>query len=356
MVNISGSSINTSAAQIGVNAVEISTSATSQIVDAVWDEVLTGATHNVASSAGRRLRQLASQVVWDGIAQGAGINGNQIQLDTGASSVNGEYDPSLIAIVNGTGAGQCRLILEYSGSARMATVDRDWKVAPSTDSEFIIYAHPGREHVNEGLAQAGATSTITLNANASSLDDNYIGQLVFLRSGTGQDQVRMVIAYNGTTKVATVSEPWGVIPDTTSAYVMLPTHIHEPSEIATAVAADILITPANKLDTDTLGGVNIGKVYSVSAAAQKLSISAPTMITGIVTSAAFAPTTTQFECADITDAGVDFYKYRTAIVTSGNINRQARNITAYSKVGSNGRFTVDAFTEALAHGDSIIIV
>lgn len=205
------------------------------LVDLVWDEPLTGATHNVANSSGRRLRQLASIIVWDGTAQGAGANGNQIILDSGASSFNGSYDPSLIAIVNGTGAGQCRLILDYVGSTRTATVDRTWRVNPDNTSEFIIYADAGREHVNEGLAQGGTTNTITLNSTASSTNDEYVGQLVFIRSGLGEDQVGLVTAYNGTTKVATVARNWATIPNTTSAYVMLPNHIHDLDEISTSV-------------------------------------------------------------------------------------------------------------------------
>lgn len=204
-------------------------------VDAIWDEVLTGATHNVTSSSGRRLRQIASQVVHDGTAQGAGADSNQIQLDAGASALDGAYDPSVIAIVGGTGSGQCRLIFQYNGTTKMATVDRNWKVNPDNTSEFIIFANPGREHVNEGLAQAGGASSVTLNTNASPYDNAYVGQIIFLRSGTGQDQVRLVSAYNGTTKVATVSEPWDAVPDTTTAYVMLPAHIHEISEIADGV-------------------------------------------------------------------------------------------------------------------------
>lgn len=228
----------------------VSSGSIDDIADSVWDEILTGATHNIPTSAGRRLRQIASQVVWDGIAQGAGTDNNQIRLDTDASSVDGAYDPALIAIIAGTGAGQCRLILQYEGSTRMATVDRGWKVQPDDTSEFIIYADPGREHVNEGLAQAGGPDTITLNASASSLDDNYINQLVFIRSGTGEDQVRRVTDYNGTTKVATVSPAWGTQPDTTSAYVMLAATLPDLSAFALESSVQSAITLIGNIPDD----------------------------------------------------------------------------------------------------------
>jgi hypothetical protein len=192
------------------------------VPDTVWDELLTGATHNIATSAGRRLRQIAENIITDGIAQGAGTGSNQIQLATDASSVSGAYDPSVVSIVSGTGAGQCRAILEYDGSTRTATVNRDWKVLPNATSEYIITPFVDIYSVNEGLIRAATTNTVQLNALASTLNGAYVGQAVFLVSGTGQDQAGLVIAYNGTTQTATIDGTWGTIPDTTTAYVMIP--------------------------------------------------------------------------------------------------------------------------------------
>lgn len=192
------------------------------LVDNVWDEILSGSAHNISSSAGRRLRQAGSVAIREETAQGSGTGNNQIQLDTGASAVDGAYDPAVIAIIEGTGTGQSRLILEYDGSTKMATVDRNWKVNPDATSVYQILANPGREHVNEGLAQAGASDTITLNTLASDQDDVYNGQAVFIRSGTGEDQINLVDDYDGTTKIATMHDPWAVAPDSTSGYVMLP--------------------------------------------------------------------------------------------------------------------------------------
>lgn len=210
------------------------------VVDANWDEVLTGATHNIATSAGRRLRELASSVIYTGTV--ASSTGNTVVLDSGASSADGAYDPALILITSGTGVGQTRLILQYTGATRTAVIDRDWKVNPALNDEFAIIADAGREHVNEGLAQTGSTaSTIKLNALASSEDDAYIGQRVFIRSGTGQDQARRVASYNGTTKVATMTRDWDVTPDATSAYVILPTGAITDTDIANAVPTVVQI-------------------------------------------------------------------------------------------------------------------
>lgn len=232
------------------------------VADAVWDEPLTGASHNLPTSAGRRLRQLTTTVIHEGTAVSGGTNGNQIQLDGDASTVDDTYDPALIAITGGAGVGQCRMILQYEGLTRTATVDRNWKIIPDDTSEFIILADSGREHVNEGLAQGGTSDTITLNALAKDADNSYVGQTVFIRSGTGDDQARMVIAYNGATRVATVERGWDTIPDTTSAYVMLPNHIHLTTEIADAILRRGVVHVENEADAHSLAAIILATLES----------------------------------------------------------------------------------------------
>lgn len=205
------------------------------ISKAVWDEVLDEDTHNVTESAGRRLRQTSGMILFEGIAAGAGIGNNQIQLGTGASSVNGSYDPSLVVLTGGTGAGQARLIYQYDGATKTATLDRNWKVNPDNTTRVIIYGNPGREHVNEGLIQAATADTVTLNSAASNQDDAYVRQTIFVRSGTGDDQVRLIMSYDGTTKIATIDDAWETIPDSTSGYVILPSRNPSPDSIAESV-------------------------------------------------------------------------------------------------------------------------
>jgi hypothetical protein len=210
---------------------------------------------------------VTSLVIHHDVAQGPGTGSNQIQLAASASAVDGAYDPSMIYIFDGTGAGQSRLIYEYDGTTKMATVDRNWKVLPDLTSKYRIIANPGREHVNEGLAQGGTSTTITLNALASSQDNAYTGQSVFIRSGTGEDQVGVVGTYDGTTKVATLADgrTWSTIPDTTSGYAMIPMHVHPISEIKTGVDQalnDSIIAKIlqNKKVTYKAGGPNGGKM------------------------------------------------------------------------------------------------
>jgi len=153
---------------------------------------------------------------------GTANTSTRIELDSNASSVDGAYDPAEINIVDGTGSGQSRQIWEYDGTNKYAYVNRDWKVTPDNTSVYRIRFHSGDHHVNEGVAQGGTNNTITLNILADSQNNIYLGQCICIMAGTGTDQARMVITYNGTTKVATVDADWIVNPDTTSVYAMIP--------------------------------------------------------------------------------------------------------------------------------------
>ena len=78
-----------------------------------------------------------------------------------------------------------------------------------------------------GTAQAGASSTITLDAGASSVANSYVGDLIYLYGGTGggargTGQHRTVVAYNTSTKVATVDRAWATNPDSTTLFIILP--------------------------------------------------------------------------------------------------------------------------------------
>jgi hypothetical protein len=70
-------------------------------------------------------------------------------------------------------------------------------------------------------AQAGAASSITLNAGASATTNFYLGKLIEITSGTGAGQTATVTAYDGTTKVATVGVAWATAPDATSVFRIL---------------------------------------------------------------------------------------------------------------------------------------
>jgi hypothetical protein len=78
----------------------------------------------------------------------------------------------------------------------------------------------GAESVTSGTAVAAATASITLAAGASGDDGAYDGMWILITSGTGLGQLRVIAGYVGATKVASLTESWKIIPDTSSQYVV----------------------------------------------------------------------------------------------------------------------------------------
>jgi hypothetical protein len=96
-----------------------------------------------------------------------------------------------------------------------------------------------------GTAQSGAAGTITLQASATSVVDAFKRSYIYIISGTGAGQNREIIAYNGTTKAASVSPNFGVNPDATSVYRIV-TQEHYQS---TTIGWDVNAVANNATDT-----------------------------------------------------------------------------------------------------------
>ena len=156
-------SFNTAITEINANETKIDAIATktqqdvsfNSIPDLVWDEVLTAAIHNVATSAGRRLRQAEDVMIIHEETCQAGGGNNEIILDAGASAVNGFYINDLVVLTSGTGVGQQRHIDSYVGATKTATVNRDWTTNPDATTTFSIKADSSKHvHGFETAAKA----------------------------------------------------------------------------------------------------------------------------------------------------------------------------------------------------------
>ncbi len=219
------------------------------IADAVWDEVLTAATHNIATSAGRRLRALGAMSISDGTAAGGTIN--SITLNGGASTTDNIYNENIIAIVAGTGVGQSRLIAEYKGDTKVAIVNRPWDTIPDITSEYQIIAFNGILLTGHGLATGGDATHITLTAISIAISDVYNGSMIVITSGTGIGQARLITDYDGDTLIATVSPAWTTNPDATSIYKIIPVGRAIVENVAVAALAQINAEVVDTLNVDT---------------------------------------------------------------------------------------------------------
>ncbi len=130
--------------------------------------------------------------------------------------------------------------------------------------------------VRTGTAQAGANSTITLDAGASAPDDYYNGCFVNITNNSPSNalgQARKITDYVGSTKVATIEGTWGTNPSSASTFEILLT-----PEACSAVA--LAGTPV-AATTAGLADVNL-----VAAAAN--SITAAAIADGAIDAATFA--------------------------------------------------------------------
>lgn len=110
--------------------------------------------------------------------------------------------------------------IDASVGAMAANVVTATAIADAAIDRATFAADTGLQSVRSNTAQAGASTSITLDASASATTDFYINHLVLLTGGTGVGQARYITAYNGTTKVATVSA-WATNPDNTSTFALL---------------------------------------------------------------------------------------------------------------------------------------
>ncbi len=208
-------------ADTGTDGVLLAATATSaQLVDDVWDEILSGVTHNISTSAGRRVREIGAYAIQSGTAQAG--NSIHITLAATASATDGIYNRNLLVIVGGTGAGQTRTIVDYVGSTKVALADREWRISPDATSEYQVVPDDTPLVADHGLTRAGTVNTIQLRTYASAVDSIYNGAIIAIIAGTGRGESRIVESYVGATRTATVCDNWDVTPDTTSVYVMMP--------------------------------------------------------------------------------------------------------------------------------------
>ena len=144
-----------------------------------------------------------------------------------------EFYGRKITITSGPGVGQSRRI---SGLYYLP------------GSYYYGFADPAWDVITTGTAQAGGSNTITLAASSSSVTNFYVNNTISLESGTGSGQIKFITAYDGTTKVATLSTSWTTNPDATSTYI-----IADVPTTSSTYTIEPFAQPANYYDTYVKG-------------------------------------------------------------------------------------------------------
>lgn len=147
-------------------------------VDLIIDEVLTGATHNVVNSLGRRIRELADLLVLEtGTLQSA--TASTVTLAAGANANNNFYDHAMLVITGGTGEGQARAIDEgYVGATKVAPIAPDWVVTPDGTSEYSVYADTEKHVLQVHAAAINAASFAASAIDAAALAADAAAKIV----------------------------------------------------------------------------------------------------------------------------------------------------------------------------------
>ncbi len=137
---------------------------------AIWDTLLTGSTHNIATSAGKRLRQLQEAFV---IAEGTAEAGTAttITLEAGAvETVDNIYRGDRVVITAGTGVAEHGIILSYTGSTRVCIMAETWVTTPSTDSVYEITPASVDVETIQHVIQTGGNLAEAVITNAAGTD------------------------------------------------------------------------------------------------------------------------------------------------------------------------------------------
>jgi len=94
-----------------------------------------------------------------------------ITLDAGASAVHDYYNGMIVRTDDHTGAGQARLITDYNGSTKVASIAPNWQTYPDNTTDYTVgyLVGPAANQVNVGAVAsvAGAVGSVTGNVGGS---------------------------------------------------------------------------------------------------------------------------------------------------------------------------------------------
>jgi hypothetical protein len=137
-------------------------------------------------------------------------------------------------------------------------------------------------------AQSVGDTSITLDSTAAAQTDFYRGSVVAIISGDGANQARIITAYNGSTKVATIDRGWDVAittGGTRSVFAVFPQGLNQPLTSAQTQSATTSALSSYGASTLTSGQAQSATTTALTT------YGASTLTAGQVTAA--VPSTTQ---------------------------------------------------------------
>ncbi len=232
MVDVAGSAVSTSTAQIGTNVVSFA------------------AGQDVALRRG---------------TAGAGA-ASTITLDGSASATDSLYNGASVAILSGTGVGQDRVITGYVGSTKVATVSRAWTTNPDNTSVFAVL--PSEVDVETWLRTAVTAASAGIpDVNAKAINNVAATSVTTINANVGQTQP---VNYTGTgasalVKIDAIDWASGAIPAVNVTGVPLVDLKYTLGTISPATAGSVRADSVTGAVGSVTGNVG-GSVASVTAA------------------------------------------------------------------------------------------
>jgi len=195
----------------------------------------------------------------------AGATVNTITLGSSASVVNNFYDGEIIEITSGPGQGYIYNILSYVGVTKVVTLTQNFIIIPDNTSVYTIHLNSGQCQVQDQIDPE--ETSVKLSNIASSIDDFYINCYIVTQQSLFIREVRFITAYNGTTKVATISGNWINRPDSQTFYI-----ITGESGVATSGTSNSIELDGNQttiagtpnLYIDIISGTGAGQIRKIT--------------------------------------------------------------------------------------------
>lgn len=228
--------INTALAEVPVNIVPVVLKADGTTVhaDIAYNEAGMDLVWNFVTRAGAASQTAVTPTTgddYDWAALGKGIYTIEIPASGGAS-------------INNNAAG-------YGWFSWSTTADVASRGPICEFSDALMYIEASWAAITTGTAQSGTASTIVLAAATNKADTWYDGATIFIVSGTGAGQARVITAWVQSTDTATVEPNWVTNPSSDSVYHIYPT--------APAPTTNVPAVNVTKINSDATAASNLEK-------------------------------------------------------------------------------------------------
>ncbi|NOY98118.1 MAG: hypothetical protein GXP40_02800 [Chloroflexi bacterium] len=168
-----------------------------------------------------------------------------------ADSLNVDADNEVMSLLIGASGGEAGQV-GFNGVVFVQSITNTTYAQIENGAVVTVGSQLAADHW--GQVQSGTTTTVKLASDASVNDDEYKGQYIQLKTADGVVQTKKILAYDGTTKVATI-EAVPTAPTSSTEY-----------RILNAASAALLVDASDRTDVATLaGGVAVSKNIGIGA-------------------------------------------------------------------------------------------